>query len=43
VFDNAAPAGALAFAQGGTAARSRLLLALALAFAALACWPRRAA
>jgi Ca-activated chloride channel family protein len=39
-FDNAAPADALAFAQGGTGARSQVALALALLLVALALTPR---
>lgn len=39
-FDNAAPANSLAFAQGGTAARSQIALAIAFALLALALLPR---
>jgi len=41
-FDNAAPADALAFAQGGTDARSKFALAAALALLALVLFQRRA-
>lgn len=41
-FDNAAPANSLAFAQGGTAARSEFALAIACALLALALLQRRA-
>lgn len=40
-FDNAAPADQLAFASGGTGARSQLAFALAFALLALALWPHR--
>ncbi len=42
-FDNAAPANSLAFAQGGTAARSEFALAIAFALLALAFLQRRTA